>query len=138
MKKNETYPNQRTINTHKAESNGKREECKYAIMNLIASELALSILKPNTFKLWFYINKNQDNYKFSLSSKDVMRACKMNSWDTYRKAFEELTEKSYLVETSENQFEFYELPSREDAVDVRVNKAHRIIGDLVEWQDSLD
>lgn len=53
-------------------------------------------LKPSAFKLWGYLNSNQMNYEFGLSSADAQKVCNF-SYNTYAAAVNELIEKGYLV-----------------------------------------
>jgi len=80
----------------------------YAMINIDAARKAMTNLKGSGFKLWFYINKNQEKFRLELSQK----ACA--DWgikkDSYYSAVSELIEKNYLVPVSEgsNCFGFYE------------------------------
>lgn len=69
-------------------------------------------LKGETFKLWCYLGKNQNGYEFALSKVDAMN-WGMGSKSSYDRAVKELIEKGYLVETSPNHYDFYELPQYE-------------------------
>ena len=86
----------------------------FATMNLIALQQAMRDLKGSSFKLWTYLNKNQDNYRFELSQK----ACA--EWgikkDSYYSAVKDLIEKRYLVPLTQesNIFCFYEMPLSEN------------------------
>ena len=51
----ETVANQKTITT-KAAKHDKNN--LYAIVNIEAAGVAMELLKPNTFKVWFYLAKN--------------------------------------------------------------------------------
>ena len=68
-------------------------------------------LDNNSFKLWLYIEKNQDGFELELSQK----ACE--SWglkkDSYRRAKSELIQKNYLREVEPDVFEFNETPGEE-------------------------
>jgi hypothetical protein len=77
-------------------------------------------LKGEAFKLWCYINKNQNNYTFALSKVDAIK-WGIGSKSSYDRAVKELIEKGYLVETTPNHFEFYELPKAEE-ITITVNK----------------
>ena len=105
------YENQRSITTHKENhDNGKR---KFGVLDLEAMEIAMQTLKPTTYKVWSYFDKNQSGYEFALSRVAVMRFCRVSN-DTYHKAIRELIETGYLVETGANQFDFYEMPHEQD------------------------
>lgn len=114
----ETNPNQKTITTSKEKSD---KDNKYAIFNLNALQYAMIDLKGESFKLWCYINKNQDGYTFALSAVDAVK-WGIGSRSSYNRAVKELEEKGYLVENAKNQFTFYELP-RVEKVTVTVSKS---------------
>lgn len=63
-----TVPNQKIVKVNKEICN---TENLYAAINLEAMERAAQDLDGNPFKLWIYFAKNQKNYTFALSSKDV-------------------------------------------------------------------
>ena len=80
----------------------------YAMVGINAASKATRLLNGSGFKLWFYLNKNIDNYKADLSQK----ACE--KWgikkDSYYSAVDELIEKNYLIPLWEGSriFQFYE------------------------------
>ena len=102
----ETNPNQKTVKVQKEKSN---KENKYAIYNLDALNIAMIDLKGESFKLWCYLNKNQQGYEFALSKVDAIK-WGIGSKSSYDRAVKELIEKRYLVETSTNHYDFYEKP----------------------------
>ena len=115
----ETVPNQKTITT-KAAAHDKQNI--YAMLNIEAMQEAMALLKPNTYKLWCYMAKNQNNYTFALSCVDACNFCKMTK-PTYLKCVQELIEAGYLVNTSGNHYDFYEkLPEAEEVIEVTVKK----------------
>ena len=79
----------------------------YSMFNIDALQLAMNNLKGESFKLWVYLNKNQDNYEFDLSQ----AACAQ--WglkkDAYQSAKKTLMKLGYLIEGAES-LEFYETP----------------------------
>ena len=105
----ETNPNQKTVKVQKENSN---KDNRYAIYNLEALNNALIDLKGESFKLWCYLNKNQNNYEFALSKVDAIK-WGIGSKSSYDRAVAELISKGYLVETSHNHFDFYEKPKDE-------------------------
>ena len=113
-----TVENQKTIKTQKAPAN---KENLYGIFNLEALNAAMVNLKNDSFKLWCYINKNQNGYTFALSKVDALR-WGIGSKSSYDRAVKELRDKKYLVETSPNHFTFYEFPKEEPMV-ITVEKA---------------
>ena len=104
-----TVPNQKTIEVNKEKCN---KDNLYGMFNLDALHAAMINLKGEAFKLWCYLNKNQTGYKFALSKVDAI-SWGVGSKSSYDRAVKELTEKGYLVETSRNHFDFYEMPKEE-------------------------
>lgn len=114
-----TVPNQKTITTRGAKHN---KQNIYAAISIEAMENAMALLKPNTYKLWCYMAKNQNNYTFALSCVDACRFCKMSK-PTYLQAVNELIEAGYLVNTNGNNYDFYEmLPEEKEEIQVTVKK----------------
>ena len=108
-----TVENQKTVTTNSAKHD---KENIYAKLNIDAMESAMAILKPNTFKLWCYMAKNQDNYTFALSAVDACRFCNFGK-TTYHAAVQELIDVGYLVNTNGNHYDFYEeLRETEEAI----------------------
>ena len=66
--------------------------------NLDALQMAMKTLNGSGLKLWLYLNKNQDGYRFELSRVDCA------NWgikkDSYYKAVEELIQKGLIKELS--------------------------------------
>ena len=115
----ETVANQKTITTKGAKHN---KANTYAMLNIDAMQEAMILLKPNTFKLWCYMAKNQNNYTFALSCVDACSFCKMSK-PTYLSSVQELIETGYLVKTKGNHYDFYEkLPDEEEVIEITVKK----------------
>lgn len=113
-----TVANQKTITTVKEKSNA---DNKYAIFNLNALNYAMIDLKASGFKLWCYLNKNQDGFTFALSAVDAVKwgvGCRKS----YDNAVKELVEKGYLIHRGGNHYDFYELP-KSDAITITTHKA---------------
>ena len=76
--------------------------------NLEALQQAMNTLKGSGLKMWLYLNKNQDNYRFELSRK----ACE--EWgikkDSYYDGFNDLVKHGYLRLSKEgsNVYHFFE------------------------------
>ena len=102
----QSNPNQKTIRVEKQQSDRANLYAKY---NLNALQLAMLSLKGETFKLWCYLNKNQNGYTFSLSKVDALN-WGIGSKSSYDRAIAELIDKGYLVNTTGNTFIFQELP----------------------------
>ena len=113
-----TVANQKTIKIQK-------EKCDkanlYAPYNLDALQSAAIDLKGEAFKLWIYLGKNQNGYTFALSKVDAIKGG-VGSKSSYDRAVKELIEKGYLVETSPNHFDFFEVPKVEEMI-ITVHKA---------------
>ena len=114
-----TVPNQKTVTTRSAKHD---KDNVYAVLNIRAMEIAMSTLKPNTYKLWSYMAKNQNNYTFALSCADVCEFCKMSK-PTYLASVQELIENGYLVNTKGNDYDFYEMLPEEKEINVTIKKA---------------
>ena len=99
-------PNQKTIKVNKESSDKVNLYAKY---NLNALQVAMTSLKGESFKLWCYLNKNQNNYTFALSKVDAIN-WGIGSKSSYDRGIAELIEKGYLVNISGNTYYFYELP----------------------------
>ena len=81
----------------------------------------MALLKPNTFKVWCYLAKNQNNYTFALSCVDACRFCKVSK-PTYLGSIQELIQAGYLVQTSGNHYDFYEMLPNEDSIEITIKK----------------
>ena len=89
--------------------------------NLDGLQYAMIDLKGEALKLWLYLGKNQNGYTFGLSKVDAMK-WGIGSKSSYDRAVKELIEKGYLVETSANHYDFYEVPKVEE-ITVTIHKA---------------
>ena len=114
----ETVANQKVITTKGAKHD---KNNIYAMLNIEAMETAMALLKPNTYKLWCYMAKNQNNYTFALSCVDACRFCKMSK-PTYLACVQELIETGYLVNTSGNSYDFYEKIPEVEEMQITVKK----------------
>lgn len=113
----ETVSNQKTITTRAAKHD---KNNIYAILNIEAMGKAMEVLKPNTFKVWCYLAKNQNNYTFALSCVDACKFCNISK-PTYLSSIQELIAIGYLVNTSGNHYDFYEM-LLEDTIEVTIKK----------------
>ena len=104
----ETNPNQKTLCINK-------EQCSkqnlFAMYNLKALQSAMIDLKGESFKLWCYLNKNQNGYSLALSKVDALN-WGIGSKSSYDRAISELIDKGYLVKNKGNNYYFYELPKQ--------------------------
>lgn len=117
--------NQKVVFAVKESVNGKKKP--YMRVNQDSMSIAMTNLKPNTFKVWCYIVKNQDNWNFQLSSKHGSQFTGM-CVKTFESCVNELIEKGYLelVNKEQNRWAFYELPEaykeQAEAVDTAVDE----------------
>ena len=117
----QTVANQKTITTIGAEHANTKTGI-YAKLNINAMQEAMCLLKANTFKLWCYMAKNQNNYTFALSCVDACNFCKMSK-PTYLSCIQELIDVGYLVNTDGNHYDVYEkLPEEDDSIEITVKK----------------
>lgn len=68
---------------------------------------AMNDLTDKAFKLWCYLNKNQNDYNFYLSKTDALQYGISNK-SSYDRSVSELIEKGYLQELGNNKYIFYE------------------------------
>ncbi len=103
-----TYNKQKVVTVRKLPNN---KEYPYYMGNRDAASKAMLNLSANSFLVYFCINMNQDGFTFALSKKDIMQKTGMSE-NTYLKAVNELIEKRYLVQESEdsNNYTFFENP----------------------------
>lgn len=113
-----TVPNQKVVTTKSAKHD---KDNIYALININAMATAMSMLKPNAYKLWCYMAKNQNDYTFALSCADACEFCKMSK-PTYLASVQELIDNGYLVNTSGNSYDFYEMLPAEEELNITVKK----------------
>lgn len=102
-----TVPNQRVIAVQKSPTD---QQHKYTKNNLSALDEAANRLQTKAgFKLYIYLAKNQDKYRFAFSSADF------TNWSgvqrtAYQTAFSELVSEGYLIQHPDNEthFTFYD------------------------------
>lgn len=91
-----------------AERTKRDAEHLYSMNNLYALQAAMQTLNGSGLKLWLYLNKNQDGYRFELSRVDCAK------WgikkDSYYSAVDELINKGFLVQDhyGSNMYWFHE------------------------------
>lgn len=107
-----TVPNQKVITVKKQLTD---KQNYYTMINLNALESAGRDLKSGAFKLWVYFAKNQNNYTFALSSKEVQENFGIKI-KQYNSAIDELIEKGYLVKEKGYNYYFNELPQNGSSV----------------------
>ena len=104
-----TYPNQKIVKVSKAVCD---KNNSYATINLRSIETAMTSLKGEAFKLWFYLAKNRDKLTLALSSSNAL-ASGIGSKSSYDRAIKELEKQGYLVVESGNKYTFYDFPQNE-------------------------
>lgn len=84
----------------------------YTVITLDALDDAAARLKNASFKLWIYLAKNQDKYRFGLSQTAFCNWASVSK-PTYLNAVKDLIEKGYLVlkEEKSHTYIFYERPT---------------------------
>ena len=73
----------------------------YTVITLDALDDAAVLLKNASFKLWIYLAKNQDKYRFGLSQTAFCNWASISK-PTYLNAVKDLIEKGYLVLKEKN------------------------------------
>ena len=101
-----SVPNQKIVQI--ARRTKRDKDNLYAMTNLEALQQAIKTLKGSGLKMWLYLNKNQDNYRFELSR----QACA--EWgikkDSYYDGIRNLIDNGYLrpIHSGSNIYYFYE------------------------------
>ena len=101
-----TYPNQKEVQV--AKRTPRDSQHLYSMNNLDALRQAMNCLKGSGLKMWLYLNKNQDNYRFGLSRTDC------EGWgirkDSYYDGIKDLIANGYLRQSQpgSNLYIFYE------------------------------
>ena len=90
-----SVPNQRKIIIERESLGCIKDFLKVSNENL---QLAMYNLKPSTFMLWIYFVDNTNGYVFDMYVVDFMNKTGL-SRSSYNRAFEELTEKGYLIKS---------------------------------------
>lgn len=81
----------------------------YAITSHKHMMCAMEMLTGNAYKMWHYLQSNQNGYSFLMRSEDVCRFCSF-SRSSYDRAVKELIQAGYLVKTSgDNEYIFQEV-----------------------------
>lgn len=101
-----TFPNQKEVQI--AKRTPRNAEHLYSMNNLDALRQAMICLKGSGLKMWIYLNKNQDNFRFGLSRVDCAE------WgirkDSYYDGIKDLIANGYLRQSQpgSNLYIFYE------------------------------
>ena len=117
-----SYPNQKIVQiVERTPRDGKH---LYSMNNLDALQQAMNCLKGSGLKMWLYINKNRDNYRFELSQK----ACE--EWgikkDSYYVSLRDLEDHGYLrpIRPGSNIYHFFENALAENPTFGEINYYH--------------
>lgn len=117
-----SVPNQRKIYIKRDSDKARLNFFKVSNKNLLS---AMYNLKPSAFKLWVYFADNTDGYSMDLYPVDFCKKANISE-STYKRAFQELIDKGYLIQSkkSNNLFLFKELSDKAESPDViqRVNE----------------
>lgn len=73
---------------------------------------AMRILNGNAFKLWMYLFSWEGNGKYDFSPSGLAKELKMSD-EGARNARKELIDRGYLIEISDNKFEFFPISRSE-------------------------
>ena len=84
-------------------------------------EQALQDLSGNAFKIWFYLLKWQGQGYYDFSPSHLCGILNIGSKNTIKAAKEELVEKKYLIQHSDNIYYFYPCGHGDLIYDERVN-----------------
>lgn len=104
-----SVPNQKTVAINKEPTD---KNHLYMCLNIDALQKAMCALTPAQLKVWMYFAKNQNNYRFELSSVAVCNFCSISD-KTYREAVKTLVAMRYLVKRADGVYDFYEIPKEE-------------------------
>ena len=97
-----------TVQNQKIVDIKKEQGGKHTTISLEALQKAARTLSGESFKLWVYLAKNQNNYSLALSRADSLQ-WGVGSSSSYYRAVKELTACGYLQKNG-NRYIFYELP----------------------------
>ena len=104
-----TYANQKaiTINRNLPEKGSGKQFLTVYYDNITQASRLLS--GEAAFKLYLYLLSNQDKYVDNFSPSNFAKDFGISA-DRCRKVFSQLEEVGYLIKTSSNEYQFYEVP----------------------------
>lgn len=111
-----SYPNQKRITIQKTVSDRAHP---YSIFNIGALEFAMKTLKNDSFKLWSYLNMNQNGFQFYLSKAD----CNASGIKNYHNAVNDLIAKGFLRDDGGNHYTFLENPLEQSRQQPQIRQA---------------
>ena len=91
--------NQKKIFIERSSENVRKDYLKVSNESL---ETAMYNLKGNTFKLWVYFTDNANGYGLDMYPVDFCTKAGVSD-STYRRSFEELEQKGYLIKSSKSK-----------------------------------
>jgi len=100
----QTYPNQRMVCVHR-----ERAARDFLGIKNVNWQAASRDLGAHALQLYLYLASNADNYLTALSPSAISQSIGM-ARSTYHDQFKKLVNKGYLVQSSGNTFDFYEVP----------------------------
>lgn len=114
-----SVPNQRKITVKKMFCD---KNNKYTVNRLEALDKAANLLQSKAgFKLYMYLAKNQNDYKFYLSSSDFMSWAGV-AYTAYTSAFNQLIQKGFLIQIqNKTNFIFCDYPNSYISIEKSVN-----------------
>ena len=99
-----TFPNQRMVRVHR-----ERAASDFLGIKNENWQAASRDLGAHALQLYLYLASNANNYTVALSPVAVRQAIGM-ARSTYHDQFHKLVDRGYLVQSTGNTFEFYEVP----------------------------
>ena len=94
-----SVPNQKRIFIQRSSERAQKDFLKVSNESL---EIAMYNLKGNAFKLWIYFADNKNGYAMDLYPVDFCTKAKVSD-STYRRAFEELENKGFLIKSNKQK-----------------------------------
>ena len=94
-----SVPNQKKILIERTSVNAIKDFLKVSNESL---ETAMYNLKGNAFKLWIYFADNKNGYSMDLYPVDFCTKARVSD-STYRRAFEELENKGFLIKSNKQK-----------------------------------
>ena len=94
-----SVPNQKKILIQRSSDRVQRDFLKVSNESL---EIAMYNLKGNAFKLWIYFADNKNGYSMDLYPVDFCTKARVSD-STYRRAFEELENKGFLIKSNKQK-----------------------------------
>lgn len=116
-----SFPNQKKIIITRSTDKVLEDYLKVSNENLY---LAMKDLKSTTFLLWIYLVDNANNFQLDLYPSDFIEKSGL-SYKTYTRAFKELLEKEYLIQSEKNN-KWYLFKEKSDLVKPQKTKQEQV------------